>query len=110
MGRKIELELDGKDYTIEFDREIFKKMDSIGVSVITAMEKPLTFVESAFKFGMRKHHPDLNSKKLDMLYNTWVDEYGFDNFGEFVIEEYNAFFSTTQSNSDKPKKTMKIIE
>jgi hypothetical protein len=110
MGRKIEVELDGKEYKIEFDRDVFKKMDSIGVSITTALEKPLTFIEMSFKFGLRKHHSDLTQKKAEQLYNCWLDEYGFDGFGEFVVEEYNAFYSTTQPSSDKPKKSWKIIE
>jgi len=107
---KLVFEIEEKEYSIEFDRDVFAKMDRVGMSITTAVEKPLTFIETSFKFGLRKNHPSITDRQAQSLYDKWLDEYGFDGFGEFVLEQYNAFYSTTQPSSEKQKKVWKITE
>lgn len=110
MGKKLKFEIEDKEYIIEYDRAIFMKMDKIGMSIASLQDKPLTFIETSFKFGLLKNQAYITDKQASRLYDKWLDEYGLEDFGEFVLDEYNFSFSTTQQDSEKPKKVWTIEE
>ena len=80
MGKKLKFEIEDKEYTIEFDRSIFMKMDKIGMSIASLQDKPLTFIETSFKFGLLKNQPYITDKQANRLYDKWLGEYGLDGF------------------------------
>lgn len=90
MNKKIEFSYDGENYTLEYNREAIKYMESRGLELDAIQSKPLTMVEilweGAFLVNHRKEKADkiqkiyagiknkseLNKALSDMFYETYA--------------------------------------
>lgn len=101
---KIELELKDKNYELSLDRKFFVALEKQGYNLMESMNSPLNFGEQAFRLLMKRYDNTLSTKVLDDLHEEFIEEYDLGEFLSTLIEEYGAFFGTTQSDSEEKKK------
>lgn len=99
------LEIGGKEYTIEFTRESLKKADQIGVmsSNIGVLES----ITKVFYVGLLKHHEGITLKATNKIFDTMLDEgeYSLEDFNDTVVEEFTKLTSLVFTRKGKKKIT-----
>jgi len=103
MGKRVKLELNGKTYVAEWDRQQFSKMEKAGYSVQLGMEQPLNYSFGIFKFSLQKNQPSLSDNQVNDLFDVFVKEYSLTEYNEWANTEYLDFFNPIQPDTSKKK-------
>lgn len=101
---KIELELKDKVYELSLDRKFYVALEKQGYNLMESMNSPLNFGEASFRLLMKRYDSTMSTKVLDDLHEEFVKDYDLGEFLSTLIEEYGAFFGTTQPDSEESKK------
>lgn len=59
-----------QDYTLEYTREVIKKMELGGFSLNDLGSKPASSIPVLFAGAFLKHHPSLSRKVIDDIYEN----------------------------------------
>lgn len=103
MEKRAIIEINNKKYTFEIDRKSIILMETKFNFQPKLFEKqPLTQSLKAWMGGLNKNHPELTAAQCEDLFDAAVlAELAPMEIVNFVIEQYTAFFQTTQLNSAK---------
>lgn len=78
-----DVEIGGREYTIEFNRNAIKTADQMGV---LQMESQLKQLEIILFVGLQKHKPDITPSLAKKILNTAIGE--GDEVGEYAISDF----------------------
>lgn len=78
-----DLEIGGREYTIEFTRSAIKTADQMGV---LQMESQLKQLEVILFVGLQKHKPDITPSLAKKILYTAIGE--GEEFGEYAISDF----------------------
>lgn len=81
MGRKIELTINEKTYTLEFNRRTLLKCVDLQKEQASAktMSEQYSLFSQIVKLALEKNHPEISEDELE----TIIDSIGLDNLKEF---------------------------
>ena len=100
------MELEGRSYKIEFDRDAVKAVDGSGALREGAGSLELT--AAVLHAGLKKHN-EVSRKRVMELIDAALDEgYGLDAFGD-VLEEFTRCYRALFTSSGNGKKLKKLI-
>lgn len=100
------MELNGRSYKIEFDRDAVKSVDSSGALREGAGTIELT--AAVLHAGLKKHN-EVSRKRVMELIDAALDEgYGLDAFGD-VLEEFTRCYKALFTPSGSGKRQKKLI-
>lgn len=109
MSTKIKATIEDKDYVFELDRKECIRLEQTGFNAQLVESQPLTQLTKLFVGGLHKNHSNINELQALALYDKFIEEgYDISELVSVLLEQYAAFFQTTQSNSSEKKKL--IIE
>lgn len=129
--KNITIEIDGKDYTFEMNRAIYKKLladeeyskmqnelskkikgkdlknekemnEMFGEDISKILLQNLIMEEKIFYFSLLTNHSDMTMEKSSMLLDKAIEEYG----SEEVSNLCNTIMGNFTQREDKPKKKM----
>lgn len=105
-------ELNGKDYTLELNRDSIKWLEANGFSIEEFDRKPVTFYDllwtSLFLANHRDVNPNLAIKLMETYRITGKDPA---KVIKFAIEEYQSFMiALTDTNSMENEEDLEIIQ
>lgn len=103
--------IEGRDYTVEFNRESLKNADDAGAASnsdmgIFARTRVILYA------GLKKHHPNITLKRAGEIIDAALDEgYGIEGFTD-ILEEFSRCYAAvfTQSGETKKKLTTRQSE
>lgn len=109
-----DIEVDGRGYTIEFNREGLKEADEMGVFSGTkgvTHEQPSIILYA----GLKMHKPDVTLNLARKVWESMLEEgYSLKDFNETIADEFfrcfRAFFTESGSGKKKIVARKKIIE
>ena len=99
----LEFEHEGKEYTVEYDRQTFKELENAGFRAELVPHTPLIQCDLLLRFGLKKNHPNLSERIFKELSENFFKICAMPDFIEFSMGEYNYFMQTTQQNSEEKK-------
>lgn len=109
--RKIVIEVKGKEYAFALDRFEVIRGEKQGMALRMAVDMPFNQVQNLWTVGLHKFQPSLNSKQCFDLWDYYIEEGGDTaDVVNFLMEEYESFSQTTQSNLEETKKKKARIE
>lgn len=73
---KITMEYSGKEYTLEYNRQSVKTMESQGFRVDQISSMPVTMIPMLFQGAFIKNHKGLKRATLDEIYDNVGDKNG----------------------------------
>lgn len=129
--KNITIEIEGKDYTFEMNRAIYKKLladeeyskmqnelskkvkgkdlknekemnEMFGEDISKILLQNLIMEEKIFYFSLLTNHSDMTMEKSSMLLDKAIEEYG----SEEVSNLCNTIMGNFTQREDKPKKKM----
>lgn len=89
MAKQIHLSYEGKDYTLEFNRRIAKRMQENGFSIDT--DKPLMLVDELFAGAFIMHHRKIDP---DLAQKIWYAQKGRKKLLTALVEMYTDTYKT----------------
>lgn len=72
MAKKIVLNYEGKDYTLEFNRRIVRQMEADGFRIDANM--PVTLILDLFKGAFKMHHRKLPAETIEDMWDAQRDK------------------------------------
>lgn len=73
MAKKINFTFEGKDYTLEFDRESVKRLEGIGFNIDAIDTKPATMIPLFFRGSFFKNHSNTKPKVIEEIFDSIGD-------------------------------------
>lgn len=109
-----DIDVDGRNYTIEFNREGLKEADEMGVFSGTkgvTHEQPSIILYA----GLKMHKPDVTPNLARKVWEAMLEEgYTLKDFNETIGDEFfrcfKAFFTESGSGKKKITARKKIVE
>ena len=98
MNKKINFTYQGKEYTLEYNREAIAFIERQGFSVNELSSKPMLMLPLAFSGLFFKNHKNITQKTIDEIYDKFKDKGGLiSTISEMLTETYN----TLQADPDE---------
>lgn len=108
LMRKLELNINNKDYSLMLTRESIKWLEANGFNAADFEKKPITFYDLIWTSLFIANHKDVNPSLAIKLLETYQNSgKNVSSVIKFAIEEYQAFMSAL-ANTDMDELT--IIE
>lgn len=100
MASTIKFPYEGKDYCLEFTKASVKAMEDRGFSPSKILDAPMTYLPELFYGAFRAHHPYINRKIVDQIYE---DMEGKSELVNVLIEMYNEPIKALTEEKDGDK-------
>lgn len=72
MGKQLNFEYKGKEYTLEYTRESVKQMEREGFKADDIVEKPMLSLPKLFAGAFKAHHKfDVKQKEIDEMFDLF---------------------------------------
>jgi len=108
--REMVVEIKDKEYVFTLNREIIKRGEKSGLNVRRLEDEPLSQVDMFWYVGLLVKQPNMLPKVATDLMRNYVEEGGDEKeIIAFLLEEYNTFFQTTQSTTEKKKPVIREV-
>ena len=69
MAKQLTLTYEGRDYVLEFTRKSVEGMERQGFRAAELTEKPMTMLPTLFAGAFKAHHPYINPRIVDEIFN-----------------------------------------
>ena len=103
MNTKIELEYEGQNYTLEYDRIGIKMLEANGFNIDEFLEKPMTNTELVFQGAFLKNHPNVKLTTIDEIFKSCPDKSGLmSTLHKMITDSYTSLLA--EPKDDDPKK------
>ena len=108
MAKKIVLTYDGKEYTLEFNRRVVKRMEEAGFKIDTTT--PYTMITELFKGAFQMHHRKINE---DLVMDIWDAQKDRDKLLSALVGMYSepiaALMDEPEDEGDDANPTWKEV-
>lgn len=91
MAKQLTFTDNGVDYTLEFTRNTVRRMERNGFDASAAEKSPMTAVYDLFVGAFQANHRNVDSRKLDDMFNR-IGDIGA--WAEDLLEMYKEPFET----------------
>ena len=109
MNTKIELEYDGKSYTLEYDRMGVKMLENNNFNMDEFMSKPITNIDLAFQGAFLKNHAKEKLSVINDIYDSCPNKTELiASLQQMITETYDSLLSDPEDNTSK-KATWKTV-
>ena len=103
MNTKIELEYEGQNYTLEYDRDGIRMLESRGFNIDEFLKKPMTNIELVFQGAFLKYHPNIKLTTISEIFKECPDKTALVNIlNKMIDDSYKSLMS--EPEDDDPKK------
>lgn len=103
MNKKIEFKYEGEDYTLEYNRDAVKFMESEGLQIDEIKSKPLTMIEILWQGAFFKNHRKEKIDKIQKIYDSIGNKSELHNaLSEMFYETYSILIGDNE-DADKTK-------
>lgn len=103
MNTKIELEYEGQNYTLEYDRDGIRMLEAKGFNVDEFLQKPMTSIELVFQGAFLKNHPNIKLATIDEIFKQCPDKAQLVNIlNTMITDSYTSLLA--EPEDDDPKK------
>ena len=108
MSKKIEFVADGEKYTLEYNREAIKILETQGFSISEMTVKPMIMLPLAFQGLFYKNHKKVKKSFIDECYDRFKDKDKLiEVIGEMLAETYDTL--TSESEHEKGNLDWEIV-
>lgn len=107
--KKVELNIDDKNYLLEMNRNSIKWLESRGFSIVDFEKKPITYFDLIWSSLFITNHKDLSEDETLELLEKYEKENSVAEVIRFAVEEYTSFMNAL-AVTDSKKNNLKIIE
>ena len=76
MNKQINITIDGRKYTLEFNRKTVSQMERSGFRVDELMAKPMTSLPQLFAGAFLVNHPTLDRSTINKIYEKLPNKEG----------------------------------
>ena len=98
MGKQINFEHNGKEYTLEYTRESVKQMEREGFVSSDILNKPMLTLPKLFAGAFKAHHRfDVKQKQIDEIFELFKNKQAL---VEKLAEMYAEPMETLMDNSN----------
>ena len=109
MNTKIELEYDGKSYTLEYDRMGVKMLENNNFNMDDFLNKPITNIDLAFQGAFLKNHSKEKLSVINEIYDSCPNKTELiASLQQMITETYDSLLSDPEGNASK-KATWKTV-
>lgn len=110
--RKLKLNINDKDYTLEMTRDSIKWLEAVGFSIEEFDKKPVTFYDLVWASLFIANHKDVSSNLAIKLMDTYKkDGKNPAKVVRFAIEEYQSFMNALADiDSKENDEELEIVE
>ena len=102
MNTKIELEYEGQNYTLEYDRDGIRMLESRGFNIDEFLAKPMTNVELVFQGAFLKNHPNIKLSTIEEIFKECPDKGELMGvLNKMITDSYTSLLSEPEDNDPK---------
>lgn len=102
MSKKIEFNYNGKEYTLEYNREAIMVMEKAGFSLDAYVQKPMLMATMAFEGAFYMHHRKTQANVIQEIYENIGDKEGLNKqLISMINEAYEYLFDSENKNDEK---------
>ena len=106
MAKQIVLQYDGKDYTLEFNRRVARRMEESGFVVDT--EKPVSLITDLFRGAFQMHHRRITPEEIEKI---WAAQSHKDDLLAALVQMYTETVSSLmdEEETENENPTWKLL-
>lgn len=105
--KPVTLEIEGKTYTLEFNRNSVVNAERIGLNLEGLQTAPMTTISLLFFCAFRMHHPDVSHSESDSILFDKLDG-GTEELIKRLVELYTVPTSALFKYNEETAKNVKI--
>lgn len=99
MGKQLNFEYKGKEFTLEYTRETVKQMEREGFVANDIITKPMNTLPKLFAGAFKAHHKyDAKQKDIDEIFDLFSNK---EALIEKLAEMYHAPFESLMEDADE---------
>ena len=102
MAKKIEFEVDGVDYTLEFSRRTQAQMERAGFRLDQLGDQPTVMIPMLFRGAFMMHHPRIKEEMTNHIYKV------LGNKEELISELIQCYSDVTETLFEEPEEGKKV--
>lgn len=104
MAKKIEFEVEGTPYTLEFSRRTQTSMERNGFRLDQIGDQPQTMIPMLFRGAFMMHHPRIKEEEVNTIYNR------LGNKDELITALVECYGDVTSTLFDEPEDDSKKVQ
>lgn len=101
---KIEFEIDGAEYTLEFSRRTQATMERNGFILEELTDKPQTMIPLLFRGAFLMHHPRIKEEDVNGIYKRLGDK------SELISALVDCYHAASETLFDEPEDDAKKVQ
>lgn len=98
MAKTIEIEYDGKTYTLEFTRRSVQQLEKTGFKIMELRDKPASLIPDFFAGAFIAHHKHVKREIVDKIFDGLKNKEGLI---EALSEMYNDTLTSLLGDDDE---------
>lgn len=111
MAKKITIPYNGKTYTLEYTREIVKRMEGQGFKLASLEDMPLTTVTALFNNAFSVNHPSTGGTTKEKIYASLKNRRALiQTLMEMYAAAYNSLFDEEEEETDEGNAGWGVME
>lgn len=108
MNTKININYEGTEYVLEYNRESIEVMEKRGFAISELSQRPMLMLPIAFQGLFYKNHKNVKNTTIDSIYDKLKDKQKLlETIGNMLSEAYNTLFE--DSEDDKGNLDWEIV-
>lgn len=100
MAKQITFPYNGKDYTLEFSRNVVSQMERRGFVIDDIDEKPVSVITDLFAGAFIVHHPSMKRNTVEKIYDNMRDKKGLLRALVAMYDESRESLMDDEGNAD----------
>ena len=109
MNKKIEFEVNGEKYVLEYTRESVALMERQGFEADELIKKPMLMLPLAFQGLFYKNHRKITKQEIDKIYKSFKDKDKLMATIVDMLEECYTSLTETEEGEDSGNIDWKIV-
>ena len=102
MSTKIEFNYEGKDYTLEYNRDSIRFIEKQGFDLNEFASKPMTMISLAFEGAFIKNHRNIKAATVKEIFDRFSKKEDLsDILATMISETYNTLFDSEENDDGK---------
>ena len=111
MAKKITIPYNGKTYTLEFTREVAKRMEAQGFRITEIDNMPMTMITSLFNGAFEANHPAVKGTTKEKIFGSLkCRKKLIQTLAEMYVDTYNTLFDDDEDEADEGNPGWGVME
>lgn len=108
-AKQIVINIDGKDYNLEYNRQSIIRMESNGFNIAKIDDSPVTSIDMLLTGAFYKNYSHLSDEAIEKIKDNFYEEYEVKDLVETLLEMFTDAIPQFGNEVSEGKKKFKVV-